>query len=76
MLEEQQTGKEAQDTLVRPAADLAETGVVYRAEQERSIFKYVMHLQSEQLFSQRLNCANWDAGPEKAVYTPWESRGH
>lgn len=73
MLEEQQTGKEAQDTLVRPAADLAETGVVYRAVPERSIFKYVMHLQSEQLFFLQ---ANWDAGPEKAVYTHWESRGH
>lgn len=31
MLEEQQTGKKAQDTLVRAAAGLAETGVVYRA---------------------------------------------
>lgn len=73
MLEEQQTGKKAQDTLVRAAAGLAETGVVYRAGWDQSIFKYVMHLLSEQWFSYRLNFAYWDTGPAKAVYIHWES---
>lgn len=75
MLEEQQTGKKAQETLVRPAGDLAETGAVYRAVQDRSVFKYATHLQSERLFSYSLNFANRDAGPGKAVDTHWESRG-
>lgn len=51
-------------------------GGVYRAVQDWSIFKCVMHLQSEQLFSSRLNFANWDVGSGKAVNAHWESGGH
>lgn len=76
MLEEQQTGKEAQDKLVRPATDLlAETGVVYRGVQDQSIFKYVMHLQNEQVFFYKLNLASQDLGPGKVIYTHWEKQG-
>jgi len=75
VLEEQQTGKEAQDPLVRPAAGLAETGVVYRAVQSRSMSECVTSLQSQQLFSYRLNFDNQGVGPGRAVCAHWESRG-